>query len=147
MERLENINIELANDITKVNVNQLNKIMILTCNYSYHAAHLEYHVFMSQVIEKIEINSTFEIPDMLKILDIAQEFDEKYYDLDERGNTQEALLYFSKARASMAIYYAVKFILNQDRLDLQESIYEASMVNEEPIELFEILKKTYKYFN
>lgn len=62
---------------------------------------------------------------------LAARFDEEYFQLDEDGGqTQQALVCFSKARATSALAFA----LADDDTQLHEAIYESIAALDEPSE-------------
>lgn len=138
MERLKTINSKLAELISSCNLNRLDEIIVSICKYSFNSANLNDNVFLSDAFNKIKDKLAFDGADSQKILALAEGFDENYYDMEE-SNPKEALIFFSKARATMAIYYSVKYILNKNRSEIKEVFMKHLWLKEDPEELFEIL--------
>jgi hypothetical protein len=68
---------------------------------------------------------------------LAARFDDEYFQLDEDGGQkQQALLCFSKARATSALAFA----LAADDAQLHEAIYESISALDEPAELVRLVE-------
>lgn len=71
---------------------------------------------------------------------LAAKFDDEYFELDEDGGAvqkQQALHYFSKARASSALAFA----LATNDTQIHEAIYESISALDEPGELIRLLEQ------
>lgn len=72
---------------------------------------------------------------------LAARFDDEYFQLEEDGGAaqkQQALHYFSKARATSALAFA----LTADDTQLHEAIYESIVALDEPGELVRLIERT-----
>jgi len=137
MNRLEAINKELSIKINRlIDEGVLNRICLTTCNFAIKQGNLSNDKIIEEVILKLESNTNISDVDIQNISSLMEKHDEMYFDYDDEGKAEEAMMEFEKARASSSIWFGLQFNINSDSELLQESIYEASMLNEDTSELF-----------
>jgi hypothetical protein len=109
----------------------------VACELAVVAASLE----ESEVSEALAVLRGCAAPDVLlreRLDRLAARFDDEYLELDEDdGQKQQALLRFSKARATSALAFA----LAADDTQLHEAIYESISALNEPAEMMLMIEE------
>lgn len=141
MERLETINKKLSVQILTADEAQILNIKKTIFEYAMNESDLSQEVTVSEILNKLEKKTQLTEDDGATILSLSENFDNHYFDLEERDEDAEAMKYFSKARASMALFYGIKHSLTGDRKYVLEAVYEAALTNDDPEILFNVLRK------
>jgi hypothetical protein len=141
MERLETINKKILGKILIADDLKISKIKQTSFEYAINESDLSEEVIVLEILNKIKTKSQITEDDGQKILALSESFDNHYSDLDEQGEEIEALKYFSKARATMAIFYGIKHSLTEERKYVLESVYEALLINDDAEILFNVLER------
>ena len=130
MNRLRTVTANFDDKLKSSNELQQRQAAILAARLAIEAAS---KTNVQNILEKLVSDGYLNENIIRELTQIAEEFDNRYYDLQEKPDEYEkSLTYFSQARAVMALAFAG----GSDPLDsARESIYEAYMSFENGEEL------------
>jgi hypothetical protein len=134
--RLDSVAPVLAARFRQAPSNKRRKAAQVACEQAVVAAGLT----ADEVSEALAVLRGAAAPDVSlreRLDSLAARFDDEYFRLDEDGGQkQQALLCFSKARATSALAFA----LAADDAQLHEAIYESISALDEPAELVRLVE-------
>ncbi|QIH34542.1 hypothetical protein [Sphingobacterium sp. DR205] len=141
MNRLETINKDLSEKIDRsTNETILNRINLNTCDFAINEGNLSDNKIVEEINSKLQNKEVISDDDIQTISDLMERHDELYFDYDDNGQGEEAMIEFGKTRALASLLYALQYY-NTTNIDLlKESIYEASMINEDNSDFFNTLQ-------
>lgn len=141
MNRLETINKDLSEKIDRsTNETILNRINLNTCDFAINEGNLSDNKIVEEINSKLQNKEVISDDDIQTISDLMERHDELYFDYDDNGQGEEAMIEFGKTRALASLLYALQYYNTTNIDSLKESIYEASMINEDNSDFFNTLQ-------
>jgi hypothetical protein len=123
MNRIETIAPEIVDLIDRASLLLRHKILVGVCATAIEGSGIE-HDIVSSMFNEFQRNGVI-LARMRKILqELANEFDEKYFDFQDSGEGELALQRFRQARAIAALAFAGD---NSNKTSALDAIYEAAM--------------------
>lgn len=140
MNRLESINQELSSMINSSSKDKLSNLCLTTCEYAINNGNLSNYQLIEEFILRLKNKTDYSSVEIEKISSLMESHDEKYFNYDDEGKSDEAMSEFIKARGFASLYYGAQYHNTSNKEILQECIYEASMIQEDSSDLFILLK-------
>jgi len=141
MSRLETINKDLSEKIDRLTDKAiLSNISFITFDFAINEGNLSKNKIVEEINLKMKNKEAISDNEIQTISDLMESHDETYFDYDDNGEAEEAMIEFGKARAFASLRYGFQYYNTSNVESLKESIYEASMINEDNSEFFNTIQ-------
>ncbi|RKE56002.1 hypothetical protein [Sphingobacterium detergens] len=145
MNRLASVNKNLSADLNILSDEViLRRVYQYTLDFSNQAVELAVDKSAENIILKLRASDDISQDELNYLQALVEKHDEIYFDLEDEGSDEEAAREFIKARAFAAVRFLAQYRMIEDVKLLEEAIYEASTLLEDPAPYFDKIGRLLK---